>query len=289
MMVIAVIAIAAVLGYVMLSTASLQNRAGSNQSKLVSADYLAESGLNIAMYYLQHPEQAPATNADGYWAGMNTNYTLPNGSPSTLIVSVTQALDTSTAPSTSVPWTYEVVSSASVGSSDDPSRRVTRTTGARIFVRREYGMRPGAVLANNNITFVGPITANGDVYGSKNMALKNGPSGTPVVNGAGYSMTQTTGAGYLFPRDLYHGIVNSSAGTPIAPRNADVNLYKTYTVDDKPYSADILDALTSLLNGLLGLLTRQPSANNPGGVMFKEGTFTLSDNVTINGTLVVDG
>jgi hypothetical protein len=77
LMVVAVIAIASVLGYVMLSTASLQNHAGANQVKVLSADYLAESGLNIAMYYLQYPDRAPARNADGYWSGMNGEYTLP--------------------------------------------------------------------------------------------------------------------------------------------------------------------------------------------------------------------
>src|SRR5687767_14267711 len=86
MMVVAVVALASLLGYTMLATATMQSRASGNQTKLVSADYLAESGLNIAMYYLQKPENAPTLNAGVYWGGMNSSYTLPNGMPSTLNV-----------------------------------------------------------------------------------------------------------------------------------------------------------------------------------------------------------
>ena len=104
MMVIAVVAVASMLGYVMLAGATLQSRASSNQNKRASADYLAESGLNIAMYYLQKPENAPSLNASGYWAGMSGSYMLPNGMSSTLEVAVTR--------DASDQWTYEVVSTA---------------------------------------------------------------------------------------------------------------------------------------------------------------------------------
>src|SRR5205823_4412594 len=72
LLVIAVIALAAVLGYAMLSGATLQNRAGANQVRLAGADYLAESGMNIAMYYLQNPDKAPgypSFGGVGYWTG----------------------------------------------------------------------------------------------------------------------------------------------------------------------------------------------------------------------------
>jgi hypothetical protein len=291
MMVIAVIAIASILGYVMLSSASLQNHAGGNQMKLVSADYLAESGLNIAMYYLQYPDRAPALNADGYWSGMNSEYTLPNGSPATLTVAVTPAMDNS-APPKPVPWTYEVGTSASVGSAGDPARRVTRTTGARIYVRNEYVNRPGAVVANNNITFYGPITTSGDVYGSKTMAIKTG-SLTPAINGAGYSQSSTTISGYTTPRDGYYAITNTASGTPIAPSNSNVNLYKTYVAEDgEQHSAGLIQSVTNILTGLLGLLFPPPSEDNPAGVIYKDATsspLVLDDNQTINGTLVVEG
>jgi len=291
MMVVAVIALASILGYVMLQTASLQNHAGTNQIKLLSADYLAESGLNIAMYYLQYPLQAPARNADGYWSGMNADYTLPNGCPATLIVSVTPAMDNS-APPKPVPWTYEVAASASVGTAAEPTHRVTRTTGARVYVRNEYAMRPGAVVANNNITFYGPITTNGDVYGSKQVAIKGGGAVEPQIKGRGYANPGLLISGYIPPRDGYETIHNPVASSPIAPSNSNVNLYKTYAVDGQQYNAGLIQSVTNILTGLLGLLFPQPTPENPAGIIYKDATVTplvLEDNQTINGTLIVEG
>jgi Tfp pilus assembly protein PilX len=290
MMVIAVIAIASVLGYVMLSTASLQNHAGANQVKLLSADYLAESGINIAMYYLQYPGRAPALNAEGYWSGMNAEYTLPNGSPATLTVGVQQAMDNSSPPKP-VPWTYEIATSAAVGSDTDPTHRVTRTTGARVYVRNEFVMRPGAVVSNNAITFYGPITTSGDVYGAKQMGIKSGTL-TPAINGAGYALSGIVSSGYIAPRDGFIALSNTSAGAPIAPSNSNVNLYKFYNVEDKRYEAGLITTVTDILTGLLGLVFPPPAPDNPAGVVYKDATsspLVLSDNQTINGTLVVEG
>jgi hypothetical protein len=281
-MVLSVVAIASVLGLAMLNTSALQVHAGANQAKLVSADYLAESGINIAMYYLQHPDRAPSLNADGYWAGMNGQYHLPNGALGTLVVGVTRDASDS--------WTYEVAASATISADGDGSP-ITRNAGARVYVRNEYVMKPGAAVSNNAITFNGPIITTGDVYSGKTMALKIGTS-TPLINGAGYAPSWTTGVGYTTPRDGYRSL-GSDSGTQVAPTNSDVNTYKTYDSGGTTYNASVLDALTSLLSGLLGILTRQPSASNPAGVVYKDarsgGAFVLNDNVTINGTLVVEG
>ena len=284
MLVIAVIALASILGYVMLSSATLQNRAGSNQIKTLSADYLAESGLNIAMYYLQYPKNAPALNGDGYWSGMNGNYTLPNGRPGSLSVAVTRdATD---------PWTYEIAATASVGGEGDSTSRITRTAGARVYVRNEFVMRPGAVVANGNITFYGPITTTGDVYSAKQMGIKTGAS-TPAINGKGYSQSAITSTGYTTPTGSYWPIDNTAANAPIAPSNDSVNRYRTYATDDgQQYNAGLLTTVTDLLSGLLSIIFPPPSTDNPAGVIYKDATsapLVVTDNQTINGTLVVDG
>jgi hypothetical protein len=291
-MVVAVVALASILGYVMLHTAALQNHAGANQTKLLSADYLAESGVNIAMYYLQYPLEAPARNADGYWAGMNADYTLPNGCPATLTVAVTQATDSSVPPKV-VPWTYEIAASASVGSAGEPTHRVTRTTGARVYVRNQFVMRPGAVVANNNIIFYGPITTSGDIYGSKSIAIKDG-SVHPDIQGAGYAAPNggLLISGYIAPRDGYRTIHNPTTNAPIAPSNSNVNLYKTYSVDGTTYEAGLVQSTINILSGLLQLLFPPPSPSNPAGIIYQDATsspFVLEDNQTINGTLIVEG
>ena len=282
-MVVAVIAIASILGYVMLSSASLQNQAGSNQVKMLSADYLAESGLNIAMYYLQYPKNAPARNADGYWSGMNADYTLPNGSPGSL--SVVVARDPSDI------WTYEIAATASVGSPGDPTHRVTRTSGARVYVRNEFVLRPGAVVANGELVFYGPMTVTGDVYTAGKMGIKTGTS-TPAINGRGYSRDAYTVSGYQAPTGQYWPVENSTSGAPIAPTNSNVNRYKTYQVNGETKNAGLLQTVTDLITGLLGLIFPPPSTDNPAGVIYKDATaspLVLTDNQTINGTLIVEG
>src|SRR2546421_8380608 len=101
-MVVALILLATVLGFAMLSGSMLQMRAGGNLSKSAQADYLAESGLNLAMYYLQNPTLAPSLNASGYWAGTGGDVTIDSSISGTVNVTVTQ--------DSSNQWVYEVSS-----------------------------------------------------------------------------------------------------------------------------------------------------------------------------------
>src|SRR5207249_3297207 len=109
----------------------LQNRAGGNQSRLMTADYLAESGLNIAFYYLQYPDRAPSLNTSGYWAGTGGDLVLTSSPRGAVNVTVTRDATDS--------WTYEITSTATAG--DQSDTRVTRSTGARVYVRSEYSVK----------------------------------------------------------------------------------------------------------------------------------------------------
>jgi hypothetical protein len=64
MLVLAVIAIATLIGIAMLSSASLQAEVGDSAQQAVQADVLAESAVQAAIYYLQYPAKMPAS-----WAG----------------------------------------------------------------------------------------------------------------------------------------------------------------------------------------------------------------------------
>ena len=59
-LVVAAVALTAVFAYAMLSGAMVQSRTSGNTSRYQAADSLAESGINLAMYYLQNPTQAPS-------------------------------------------------------------------------------------------------------------------------------------------------------------------------------------------------------------------------------------
>src|SRR5215212_1413693 len=58
-LVISVLAFAAVIGFAMLSTASMQAQTTLNSNLALSADALADSGVDLACYYLVNPTKAP--------------------------------------------------------------------------------------------------------------------------------------------------------------------------------------------------------------------------------------
>ncbi len=67
MLVLAVVAMASLIGFAMLSTTSLQTQVSDNAKRAAMADYLVESAAQTAMYYLQYPSKMPSSWAQsGY-------------------------------------------------------------------------------------------------------------------------------------------------------------------------------------------------------------------------------
>ncbi|MEO6434398.1 MAG: hypothetical protein ABIP55_01380 [Tepidisphaeraceae bacterium] len=265
MLVVAVVAIASVLGFVMLSSASLQNTAGSNQVKLSGAEYAAESGINIAMYYLQYPDQAPSLNAGGYWPGTTTDLAMADRV--TLSIGVTR--------DASNEKVYEVVTVATVGAVE--GSRITKTSGVRLYVRQEFEVTKAAAF-NFATQFSSGTTVEGDVYTNGNLALRTGVP-LPAVNGVGYCRTSTTGASYVSPSGGFRFI---SVNAPGAPSVTAVSLYKTYKHGNVQYNCETINS------GTIGGMTLNPAASNPGGIFYAASNLQLNDNLTINGTLVVE-
>jgi hypothetical protein len=54
-----VVAVASVMGYALLATTSIQSQVAANIQRSASAELLAESGINLAMYYTQNLSKAP--------------------------------------------------------------------------------------------------------------------------------------------------------------------------------------------------------------------------------------
>jgi Tfp pilus assembly protein PilX len=273
-LVIAVIALASVLGYAMLSGATLQNRAGANQARLMQADYLAESGLNIAMYYLQNPDKAPGYpnfGGVGYWSGTGGDIAISSAVAGTTNVTVTR--------DASDQWTYEIVTVGKAGTNADT--KVTRTTGARVYVRNQYSVKHAGAF-NGNSTVGAYMTFNGDIWSSKNLGLKIGVLPLPVVTGVGYTTSPLVGVGFTSPTGGW-GVPANNLNP--APSSTDLNLYKTYWYNDVQYTCDT--ATASTLTGV----TLGTSAVNPAGVWYYKpgGTLTITGNVTVNGTLVIEG
>ncbi len=204
-LVLAAIALAAVLGFAMLSGAALQTRTTSNAANSAAADYLGESGINIAMYYLQYPEQAPSLNGSGYWAGTGGDLAVGSG-----WVNVTVTRDASNN------YTYEIVSIGKMGNS---LTQITRTKQARVYVRYEYKLKyatgvNGSTNFYTNTSISGDVLCNGDVTVQK----------TVTITGSCYCKTGTTVALGTAPAGGYKSVPTGAIG---APTNADVNMYTT--------------------------------------------------------------
>jgi Tfp pilus assembly protein PilX len=277
-LVVGVVALASVLGWVMLSSATLQTRAAANHGRLSSADYLAESGLNIALYYLQYPEKAPGYSTNfsglGYWGGTGGDISLSSSVPGTVSVSVTQDPDDK--------WSYEITCTAKSGTNVDTM--LTRTTGARVYVRNEYQVKHAGAF-NGNTTVMPYMNFVGDVWSAKTFGLRLG-SPTPTVSGVVYCKTLNSGVGWVTPSNGVAAIPSADNPAPSIGTNG-LNKYPTYVIDDVTYSRDLLNVSS------LASTTIDPTASNPAGVYYRDGSsggdLQINDNVTINGTLIVEG
>jgi len=92
LLVLGVVVMASVLGYAMLSSAAMQKQATTSAGAIAGAQGMAESGVNLAIYYLQNPGKEPnfpATYPQSeeydrqrqYWRGTGGNF-VDFGTPS---------------------------------------------------------------------------------------------------------------------------------------------------------------------------------------------------------------
>ena len=88
LLVISVLAFAAIVGFAMLSTASMQAQTTLNSNLALSADALADSGIDLACYYLLNPTKAPkVVPPGGYYDGGTISF--GPGMPGTVELTIT--------------------------------------------------------------------------------------------------------------------------------------------------------------------------------------------------------
>src|SRR5207302_1951464 len=119
------------------------------------------SGINLALYYLQYPDRAPALNGAGYWSGTGGAITVASSIDGTVTVTVTR--------DSTNPWVYEIVSTAVAGTQSNT--QITRTDGARVLVRNAWDIK---YAAGTNAAFQvnGGIALSGDAYSTGNLSIK---------------------------------------------------------------------------------------------------------------------
>jgi hypothetical protein len=260
-LVVAVLATATVLGYAMLSATTLQAEISSNLMQASSAEYVAESGVNVGMYYLQSPASAPAswTNTPGYTL-YATAVPLNDGTQSNFNLSVTAnpAPNTFTLVSTGWPSTGSAFSHAATA-----TVTVNRTPipGAGVF-GGDITLPPRTTFSNAGISGAVAIQANGSL-------TQNG--GTVTGN---ESLAPLSALAYVVPTPAtvnYYG-VGTGGGNYLWTDNITLGTPQQITAA----------SLTAA-----NLPAQLPS--NPAGIYYHQGSLAITGAITINGTLIVRG
>ena len=290
LLVLSVVAVAAVLGYAMLSVTSLQRQVEANQRRGPEAESLAESGINLATYYLLHPESAPGypgwANVNWYWPGTGGPIGFGAALGGTVNVVVTKVAATS--------WEYEITSTGVAASS-----AVSRTVKQRVYLNADYEVNHAAIFGNDvTLGQYGQIGAVGEpitVYARGQMFIKTGGK----VFGNVYK-------GVFVPASQAQPFGGSFKALPVVPvvipgTISEVRDYSTYKLpsDDTVYQAQIHNpdggGLLEELLGILGLgsggdvASLGPSATNPAGVHIINGDVELLSGAHVSGTLIVKG
>lgn len=254
-LVVAVLAFAAVIGFAMLSTASMQAQTTLNSNLALTADALADSGVDLACYYLINPTKAPKNVPSGSFYDGGT-ITFGSKMPGSVDLAIT-ALGNDD---------YKIVSVGRAG-----SRSIAHTVTATVHVQSGYQVK-SVVGFSGNGTLPLSATVNGDIQVA-GVLLNLG-----AINGNVLSPNAVTGSGSLLGGLI---AINSNNNTPI-PNSTTLRSYNTYTYQGNTYSSALI---TSLPTGT----TLGPTVSNPAGIYRYSGTLTMNHNVTINGTLIVEG
>ena len=253
LLVVVVLALAAVLGFAMLSSASIRHAASGNTLKAASAEGLAESGIELACYYLVNPQNAaPSVPAGSFWSGGN-NITLGAGVPGSIDVAVTQLSANK----------YKIVSTGKAENS------IRRTMTAEVLVDGGFQVNHGAAFSGNAL-----LTLNSKIYGD--VQVKGLLTNLGLIDGIVFSNLLPGGTG------LVGSILGLDASpTTHLPSPSALRSFATYSYDGNTYSAVEITAVPA--GTTLG-----PTAANPAGVYICRQPLYLYNNSRINGTLVLE-
>jgi Tfp pilus assembly protein PilX len=268
-LVVFVMALAAILGYAMLTASAVQATAGGNAIAAAVARAQAESGIHLAMYYLLNPGNAPSappcTWSNVTFATVHPAATIP-GSVTIQVGSPSNGC-------------YQVISTGSSGSSTGGGA-VTRTITAEICVGGSYQIEQGGAF-NSSMTI-----------GLTSSFTSANPNAPALAVASGFSVTnngQINGSvtGSLIPGSgsQINGTVSAAPTVQPAPANS------AYVFDyTQPYVYQGVTCYPTQITG--STLSTSPTSSpttNPLGIYYCTGSLTVSGQVTISGTLVVGG
>jgi hypothetical protein len=279
MLVIVVMALATIMAYAMLSGSIMQQQVAANETSGAQSDTLAESGVALAMYYLQNPIYAPSYvpssgTTPPYWSGTTSaSFTGMNG---------TAAITVAPAASPNVDQTLWTITSTGTGSA---------AAGGSFSKATSATAQVNAIFQANQA-----LTTNSAVTLGANMAFHGNGYPAVVSNGKVTTGSATFGGVIDAPSISYSGARPATGLAPIVnplPVMANVRDYtQKYTYGGSSLNQPNL--LSTLLGWLLSILGLNPlgilyynssvtlSGGNYSGMLdVTSGSLTISGNVTI--------
>lgn len=253
-LVMSVVLIVSVMTAGMIASSAVRAHIGPDMADRAKAAALADSGIDIAAYYMENPMLAPSLGADGYWTGA-PSMSLGDGTVSITVAGLGSNI-------------YQV---ASVGKITRGSSVIQQTSTSRMKVH-SYFAATNAISSNALSTFIptsgsvtGPVMSTGPIL-NRGRIIGN-------VKATGFTNLGIQDPGYTYTIGVFPSA---------APSAANLKDYSSYVYNGVTYSAKTITTTTA--GATLG-----PTADNPMGIFRCAGNLTLSNNVTINGTLIVEG
>lgn len=259
-----IVGVAMVLSFALLAETSLQTQVSGNAYVAAQADTLAESGVNLANYYLLNPWKAPSLQ-NGYWPG-ETGISLGSGAPGTIDVAVMR--DAANTNEYVVTSTGRPGGALSAGVAHTVTARVRIAPGFKIT--RAIASAKGLQIMDEDVTITGNVAANA--------ALVN----VGTINGIAYA------ASFANSGTITAMLPISSTEPAAAPTKTTIQTYGSYVYPGEGVlRSRTTIALSAIGSGVMENLG--PTATNPAGIYWRNGDLTVNNNLTINGTLVVNG
>jgi hypothetical protein len=265
MIVMVVVGIAAVLGFAMVQASTLQATSTGSMRYAATAEYLADSGAQAALYYLQNPGDSPVALVNGRYPGQ-TGMTFGSGVPGRADVTVAYSSGK-----------YTITSKGYATTADGSTIAKTVTAVAEViaaFTPRDAAMFDKDVKFKN-ATIIGPIETNGSITvdGAATHILNlaapvRGTSFDGQSAPVGWS-PWGSGEGVQVPQfgDIkdYTGSYKWLGGT-----------FQAKKITSASLALQVLPSVTDLLT-------------NPAGVYYTDGDLDLGAVNVITGTLIVKG
>ncbi len=264
--VMCVVALATVMAWAMLSSASLRNQTMTNAHQNLDANYLAESGASLALYYIRYPEKSPVTLQSGafgaFYPGQN-GLVLWAGAPAPVNISVSN-------PTQGI---FRIISACTVGG---------ETTTVTAWAKAGYA--PFTVTSGliSNGDYVNPsliwVTGGTVAYGTLGGSTANLSGGRFATNGSSVGGTnREVSTGRPAPEYSELTLVHElSVPIPASTR-------RKYTHNGMTYQAQKVPSTT-----ITSASAMVPAANNPGNVWWTDQQ-VLFNNFDFAGTIVTVG